>query len=92
MLKASLCRAYGFTTERVAAYGTGGDARKHEERVVLTRNTAEQLPVDKLDLSAADDRGAAVMQYKVSGGGGVGVCCDNTQFPQHTQSPQHTTL
>lgn len=65
MLKASLCRAYGLTAERVAAYAAGGEARKHEEKALLSRGSEAGLPLDKLDLEADRSVEAALAQYKV---------------------------
>lgn len=65
MLKASLCRAYGLTAEHVAAYAAGGEARKQEDKVLLSRTGGGDLPVDKLDLQADRSTEAALAQYKV---------------------------
>ena len=65
MLKASLCRAYGLTAERVAAYAAGGDACKQEERSLLSKAADVGLPVDKLDMEADCSVEAALAQYKV---------------------------
>ena len=67
MLKSSMCQAYKLSADRVAAYGAGGDARKQEERAVLTRAEDVPLPLHKLDLEAHSSVDAARKQYTVIG-------------------------